>query len=170
MTQDNDASGEPAIFSALITPHRSLGATGFVVLMAVLGLASFIAGMVFLLAGAWPVVGFLGLDVLLVWWAFRANYRSATAYELVRVTASELTVRKVGHRGDVREWTLNPLWVCLERESDAEFGLRELFLTSRGHRLPVASFLAPAERESFATALTEALSQARRGPTRTALA
>ena len=75
--------------------------------MCVLGGISFVAGMVFLLAGAWPVFGFFGLDVLLVYWAFRANYRSARAYEEVTVTPSELTVRKVSHHGQVREWTLN---------------------------------------------------------------
>ncbi|HEY7298508.1 MAG TPA: DUF2244 domain-containing protein, partial [Xanthobacteraceae bacterium] len=72
---------EPTIFSAIITPHRSLGPTGFLVFMLVLGGASFASGMVFLMAGAWPVFGFFGLDVLLVYWAFRANYRSARAYE-----------------------------------------------------------------------------------------
>ena len=67
---------EPTIFSAVITPHRSLGRVGFLVLMALFGGVSFVAGMVFLLIGAWPVFGFLGLDVLLVYWAFRLNYRA----------------------------------------------------------------------------------------------
>ena len=55
----------------MLTPHRSLSPTGFLIFMAVLGGISFVTGMVFLLAGAWPVFGFLGLDVLLVYWAFR---------------------------------------------------------------------------------------------------
>jgi uncharacterized membrane protein len=168
MTADNDPTAEPPIFSALITPHRSLGAAGFVVLMVVIGLASFIAGIMFLMAGAWPVFGFFGLDVLLVWLAFRINYRSAAAYEQVLVTSSQLTVRKVGHRGDVREWTLNPLWVRLDRQGDDEFGLRDLSLVFRGRKLPIAGFLGPSEKESFAAALAAALGEARRGPTRTA--
>ena len=89
MTPDNDAHREAPIFSAVITPHRSLGPTGFVVLMAVISGISFIAGMVFLVAGAWPIFGFFGLDALLIYWAFRASYRSAAAYEEVIVTASE---------------------------------------------------------------------------------
>ncbi len=84
---------------------------------------SFVTGMVFLIAGAWPVFGFLGLDVLLVWWAFRLNYRAAQAYEQVTVTPSELTVRKVSHHGRVREWTLNPVWVRLDRDEHEEFGV-----------------------------------------------
>ncbi len=169
MTPDNDPGREPPIFSAVLTPHRSLSPTGFVIFMAVLGGLSFVTGMVFLIAGAWPVFGFLGLDVLLVYWAFKLNYRSAQAYELVTVTPSELMVRKVSHRGRVREWTLNPLWVRLQREVHDEFGLQRLFLESRGRELTIAAFLPPQEKESFAHALAGALAEAKRGPTRTVL-
>jgi uncharacterized membrane protein len=123
--------------------------------------------MIFFIAGAWPVMGFCGLDVLLVYWAFRANYRGARAYEEVTITPSELTVRKVSHHGRVREWTLNPVWVRLHRDVHAEFGIERLFLVSRGRKLPIAGFLGPQEKASFAQALTTALGEAKRGPTRT---
>jgi uncharacterized membrane protein len=163
---DNDPGPEPTLFSAIITPHRSLTSSGFLVVMALIGGFSFIAGMVFFLLGAWPVVGFLGLDVLLVYWAFRVNYRAAAAFEEVTVTPSELRVRRVSHRGHVAEWTLNPLWTQLARDTHEEFGLQHLFLVSRGRKLPVAGFLSPPERESFAAALSAALGEAKRGPTR----
>jgi len=167
--RDNDTLAEPKIFAATITPHRSLGSAGFLVLMLCIGGVSFISGMAFLLLGAWLVFGFLGLDVLLVYWAFRANFRAARAYEEVTVTASELTVRKVSHRGSVREWTLNPVWVQLDRIVHEEFGIERLFLVSRGRRLPIAAFLGPDEKASFARALSAALGEAKRGPTRTVL-
>jgi uncharacterized membrane protein len=169
MTFDNDLRSEPTIFSATLTPHRSLGPTGFLILMGCLGGASFATGVVFILLGAWPVFGFLGLDVLLVYLAFRANYRAANAYEEVTVTASELTVRKVSPRGRVREeWTANPLWVRLQQDIHEEFGVERLLLISRGERLTIASFLGPDEKQSFAQALNQALFEARRGPTRNA--
>jgi uncharacterized membrane protein len=163
---DNDRAAEPTLFSAIITPHRSLSAKGFVVVMTLIGAMSFAGGMFFFLLGAWPVVGFLGLDVALVYWAFRANYRAAAAFEEVTVTPSELRLRRVSHRGEVAEWTLNPVWTQLDRERHEEFGLLKLFLVSRGRRLSVAGFLSPKEKESFATALSAALGEARRGPTR----
>ena len=162
----NDPHAEPTLFSAIITPHRSLSGRGFVLVMALVGGLSFIGGMFFFLLGAWPVVGFLGLDVLLVYWAFRANYRAAAAFEEVTVTPSELRLRQVSHRGEVAEWTLNPLWTKLDRETNEEFGLLKLFLVSRGRRFSVAGFLSPTERENFAAALSAALGEARRGPTR----
>jgi uncharacterized membrane protein len=168
---DRNASPEPrvdpALFAARLTPHRSLSQAGFLLLMAVLGGISFAAGMVFLVLGAWPVFGFFGLDVLLVYWAFRANYRDARAYEDVMVTTSELRVRKVSPRGQVSEWAFNPLWAKLDYEIDEEFGLQRLYLVSRGRRLPIASFLPPQEKESFAAALAAAITEAKRGPTRT---
>jgi uncharacterized membrane protein len=167
MTADNDTAAEPTLFSAIITPHRSLSGTGFLIVMVLFGAVSFVTGMFFLTLGAWPVIGFFGLDVLLLYWAFRINYRDATAYEEVRVTPTELTMRKVSRRGEVREWILNPVWARLDRETHEEFGIQQLFLVSHGKRLAIASFLGPHEKESFARALTAALGAARRGVTRT---
>ena len=169
MTPGNAPDAEPTLFSAIITPHRSLGGAGFFILMGVVSVVSFAAGMVFLLMGAWPVFGFFGLDVLLIYWAFRINYRRALAYEEVMVTPTELRVRKVSHRGRVAEWTLNPLWVRLDRDTHAEFGIERLFLVTRGRKLPIAGCLSPPEKASFAAALGAALGEARRGPTRTVL-
>jgi uncharacterized membrane protein len=169
MSPDNDPNPEPPLFSATLTPHRSLSRKGFIVLMAIVSGVSFVAGMVFLIAGAWPVFGFFGLDVLLIYWAFRANYRAAAEYEQVMVTASELKIRKVSAKGERQEWSFNPLWVRLERETLEDFGVQKLFLTIRGRRLGIGHFLSPEEKDTFSTALTAALGEARRGPTRTVL-
>lgn len=166
--QSRPDNTEPTLFSAIITPHRSLSATGFMVVMALVGVVSFAGGVFFFVVGAWPVVGFLGLDVLLIYWAFRINYRDAAAFEQVTVTPSELRIRRVTHRGEVSEWTLNPVWTNLDRETHEEFGLLHLFLVSQGRKLPVAGFLSPPERESFADALSSAISAAKRGAPRTA--
>jgi uncharacterized membrane protein len=168
MTVGNDFDPglpQPELFSALLTPHRSLNRTGFLVLMAVFGAVSFAAGVAFLLMGAWPIFGLFGLDVLLIYWAFRTNFRRANASEEISVTSSELRVRRVNHRGHVVEWVLNPLWVQLDQEVHAEFGIERLYLVSRGRRVSIASFLGPDEKASFAKALLAALQAAKRGPT-----
>ena len=166
---DNDPIPEPTLFSAIITPHRSLvrhrlsGGDGADRRRQLRRRAC-----VFFLLGAWPVIGFLGLDVLLVYWAFRANYRAAAAYEEVTVTPSELRLRQVSHRGEVARMDAQS---AVDASSTArrheEFGLLRLFLVSRGRRLAVAGFLSPQEKESFAAALSAALGEAKRGPTRT---
>jgi uncharacterized membrane protein len=167
MTAGNDFDPDPAqpeLFSALLTPHRSLNRTGFLVLMAFLSFISFAAGLAFWLMGAWPVLGFFGFDVLAIYWAFRINFRHARASEEIRITPSELRLRRVSHRGHVVEFVLNPLWVQLDQKTHAEFGIEKLYLLSKGRRVSIASFLGPDEKASFAKALTAALAAARRGP------
>ena len=172
MTAGNDfdpALDQPTLFSARVTPHRSLNRTGFLVLMGFIGIVSFVAGVAFCLMGAWPVLGFFGLDVLVIYWAFRVNFRSAAATEDIVMTPSELRVRRVSHRGHVMEWTLNPLWVQLEQTGDPEFGIERLYLVSRGRRVSIGHFLGPDEKASFSKALLAALQTAKRGITYTHL-
>jgi uncharacterized membrane protein len=168
MTAGNDfdpQAPQPELFSALLTPHRSLNRTGFLVLMGFLSAVSFAAGLAFLLMGAWPVFGFFGLDMLAIYWAFRVNFRDAKATEEIRVTPFELRIRRVSHRGDVVEWVLNPLWVQLDQKIHAEFGIEKLYLVSKGRSISIARFLGADEKASFAKALNAALQAARRGPT-----
>jgi uncharacterized membrane protein len=172
MTAGNDFEPheQPELFSALLTPHRSLNRTGFVIVMGFVGIVSFAAGLAFLLMGAWPVLGFFGLDGLAIWWAFRVNFRRAGASEEILVTPSELRLRRTSHRGHVVEFVLNPLWVRLDQVVHEEYGIENLYLVSRGRSLAIASFLGPDEKASFAKALTAALQAARRGPTHNPIA
>ena len=162
---DFDPDPQPEIFSALLTPHRSLNRTGFLVVMAFVTFVSFVAGLAFLLMGAWPVLGVFGLDVLAIYWAFRVNFRRAKASEEILVTPSELRLRRISHRGHVVEFVLNPLWVRLDQISHAEYGIEKLYLVSKGRHFSIGSFLGPDEKASFAKALTAALQAAKRGPT-----
>ena len=168
MTAGNDFDPEgdqPKLFSARLTPHRSLNRTGFLVLMALVCAVSFVAGVAFLLMGAWPVFGFFGLDVLVIYWAFRVNFRRGDASEEITITPSELRLRRVSHRGHVVEWVLNPLWVRLDQKTHAEFGIERLYLVSKGRHISVGSFLGPDEKASFAKALLAGLQAAKRGIT-----
>jgi uncharacterized membrane protein len=153
---------EPEAFRALLTPYRSLGPTGFLVLMATLGTASFITGMVFLLMGAWPVFGFLGLDVLIVYIAFRLNYRSGRLYETLELTPARFTVTRVHPSGRREQLECNPYWarVSLREWPD---GRTALSVVSQGRELAFARFLTDSERRDLAEALKEALLAARGG-------
>ena len=149
------AQASRVFFDAVLYPHRSLPPRGFLVLMLLLGGVSFAAGVSFVLIGAWPIFGYFGLDVLLVYLAFRASYRSARMHEWVRLTESALTVERVGQRGERRRWQFQPFWlrVILEERDETN----RLVLTSHGRELAVGGFLAPAERKNLAEALKDAL-------------
>jgi len=161
---DFDPQAPPELFSALLTPHRSMNRAGFLALMAFIIVISFAAGLACFLMGAWPVFGFFGLDVLAIYWAFRINFQRGRASEEIRVTPSELRVRRISHRGHVIEFVLNPLWVKLDQKVHTEYGIEKLYLLSSGRRVSIASFLGPDEKASFAKALLAALQAAKRGP------
>jgi uncharacterized membrane protein len=141
------------LFSARLTPHRSLSRGGFLALMGFIIAVSFAAGISFLMMGAWPVLAFFGLDALVIYWAFKVNFRRAGATEDIVVTPYEIRVRRVSHRGHVVEWTLNPLWVQLEQKSHAEFGIEKLYLVSRGRRLSIGNFLGPDVKACLSNAM-----------------
>jgi uncharacterized membrane protein len=149
-------------FRAVLTPHRSLGPKGFLTLMVALSAISFATGMVFLVAGAWPVLGFFGLDVLLVYIAFRLNYRSGRLYETLDLTPARLVLTRVHPSGRQEQFDCNPYWarVNLREEPD---GRTALSIISRGTELAFGAFLTDDERRDLASALREALLAARGG-------
>ena len=152
-----------AVFSARITPHRSLGPEGFRVMMVLAcGVAALVA-IRFVAMGFWPVSGFLGLDVVLLYVAFRVSYRRARSFEEVLLTPLELLFRSVTHRGVSREWRLNPAWTRLVRETHEEFGLQRIALVSRGQRIVIARELSPPERAHLADELAAALTRVKQG-------
>lgn len=149
-----------SLFRAVLHPHRSLAPKGFLVLMLAVGLVSFVIGLVFLMLGAWPVMGFFGLDVALIYLAFQLNYRAARAYELVELTPSVLTVRQVSASGKTKSFEFNPYWVRVLFTERPDGGNR-LRLASHGREFEFGRLLNDDERRDFARALRMALDAGR---------
>lgn len=156
-------SSDQLLFEAVITPHLSLRPMGAIVVVAALAMINLISASAFWLMGAWPVAGFLGLDVVAVGIAFALCHRNARRREEVVLTRAELLIRDVPARGPVRETRLNPYWARLRRQMIADEGVVALDITSHGQSLRIAADLSAPERAEFADALDRALRQAREG-------
>lgn len=150
------------IFSATLRPHRSLGRRGFLILMATIAGLWFVTGLYFVALGAWPVLGFVGLDLFAIWLAFHLNYRAARAYEDIEVGRTALVIRKVTPSGRAQEIRFNPQWARLEVEQLEDEGVTRIAVRMRDTRVAVGAFLNPDDRESFARAFGAALAEARR--------
>lgn len=125
--------------------------------------AVFLLGAVrFLVMGAWPVLPFMAIDVGLLWWAFRASYRSGRAYETVRLDAFDLTVRKVTADGRERRFRLEPFWARARLEQLAS-GDNRLTVASRNVRVTVGHCLSPPEREQVHATIETGLEKWRAG-------
>ncbi|MEQ8357411.1 MAG: DUF2244 domain-containing protein [Kiloniellaceae bacterium] len=163
MDDNHATSGNLPLFDVELRPHRSLSPRGFLLLMlAVCGL-SFTAGLAFYLAGAWPVIGFLGADVLLIYLAFKINYRSGRLVERLRLTPEVLIVRRVWPGGTSRSWEFQPYWLQVELPNPPRHD-SQLVLRSHGRSLAIGSFLTWEERAEVAEALRRALARARQVP------
>lgn len=158
-----DPDRDEPVFAATIRPHRSLGQDGFRIMMTLCAVVAAIASVRLISLGFWPVSGFLGLDLLGLYVAFRISYRRGRSSEEVVLTPLQLMFRRVSHRGVAREWKLNPLWTRLHREMHEEFGLQRLALVSGPERLVIAGDLSPGEREHFADEFGQALARVKRG-------
>lgn len=150
----------PLLFDAILYPHRSLSPRGFTILMVLLGIVSFIAGIGFVTLGAWPVFGFFGLDVALVYIAFRLNYRAARNYEIVQLSETALRVARGGPKGVRESLAFQPNWVRVEMDDPPEHE-SQLRLTSHGRTVTIGSFLTPEERLDLARALRAELARLR---------
>ena len=164
MSSDREtATGQaPRPFQAVLHPHRSLSRQGFIALMAAVALVSFAAGAVFVAAGAWPVLGFFGLDALLIYGAFRLNYRAGRLRETVQIDDGRMVVRRIHPSGRTESWEFQPYWARVELKGDTETG-NELAIVSHGRRLVFGRFLNPDERAEFADVLTSALAAHKAG-------
>lgn len=141
---------------AELRPHRSLSVTAFKAMLIGVIAINVAVAVFFWVQGAFPVAGFLGLDVLALWLAFRFNYRAARRVERVRVAAGKVHVASFDSGGE-RHWVLNPLWARVARD-----GPGVLIRAGKG-QMRIGAFLSPKECESFAAALDAAVFRAKRG-------
>ena len=162
MQSSGAPQGPPPIFSAVLYPHRSLGRRGFVILMSIIAVICFAIGGFFFTIGAWPVVGFLGLDVLAIYIAFRVNYRDAKAFEEISISREEMRILKTSASGNSKTYTFNPIWTRFHIKRHDEIGIIRMEVLSRKMRLSIGDFLNPHDRESFAREFSAALATAKR--------
>jgi uncharacterized membrane protein len=153
---DPSAPSRRPFFERVLSPHRSLPPCNFHMLMGLLGLISFAAGVGFVAIGAWPVFGFFGLDVALVYVAFRLNYRTARQSETIRLADDVFSVERVSVRGERRNWRFHPFWVkvILEERPDTS---NRLLVASHGRSLVIGDFAPPATRRELTATLRDAL-------------
>jgi uncharacterized membrane protein len=159
----SETNADAPFFQALLTPHRSLGRRGFAILMGALLFGWLVTGVIFLSRGAWPVFGFFGLDVLLVYVCFRLNYRAARAREEVSVSRTSIDIKKTAPSGRWQAHHFNPFWAKFSVARHDEIGITDMAVEGQGQTVQIGSFLNPDDRESFARAFGNALATAKRG-------
>lgn len=156
-----DSKNQSPTATFVLRPHRSLDHRGFLILMTFVGAVSFIAGVVFVSLGAWPVTGFFGLDAALIYWAFKINYRDGEMSETVDVSPEALTLTRKHPSGHQEVFDFNPYWARVQLTVDRPDGRTSLKVAAQGREVGFAKFLNDDERKDLAEALRAALVTAR---------
>ncbi|WP_421995529.1 DUF2244 domain-containing protein [Reyranella sp.] len=148
----------PAVhFATSLVPHRSLSPTGFRWLIGVAIAANLAIGLPLMVMGAWPVMGFMGLDILLLWWLFKRSYLDARRSETLLLTDQDLIIDRVAPDGEREQIRLDAYWLRVEWQEKDE----RLVVHARGNRAVLGRFLSPGERRELADQLKAALAAMR---------
>lgn len=148
------------LLEAVLKPNPPMSRQALLIVLAVVSLMNFTFALSFVLHGAWPIAPFMGADVALLAWAFRASRRAARRFEHVTLTHENLRIFRQPPKGDADEVAFNPYWVRVEMDNPPE-PWSQLTLTSHGKGLQIGTFMAPDARAAFADTLKSALRRAR---------
>jgi len=154
------AMAAPLYMDAVITPNRSLSRQGLRLVLGVVIAFNLLIAVFLLVLGAPPVLPFLGLDVLAIWWALRTSFRAAERRERVRVTAEAVTVSREDERGARVIWTSPTAFTGVDVDQPGEHEARVRIRIYR-RRLTLGRALSPPERVEFGDALRQAIRDAR---------
>jgi uncharacterized membrane protein len=149
------------VFAATLTPHRSLTPRGKQIVIGLISALALVPGILFYTVGAWPVIGFMGFDVLAIWAALTISMRGGKAYEVVTLWPDQLELKKVDARGEAKLMVFRPFDVKFVIDRDFNERVTALWLRLRDDRTPLGAFLSPEEKVSFAKEFGTALRKAR---------
>jgi uncharacterized membrane protein len=149
------------LFAATLTPHRSLSPRGKRVVVALVAALALVPGIVFYVAGAWPVVGFMGLDVLAIWAALTLSMRSGKAQEVLTLWPGSLELKKIDPKGREELLTFAPFDIRFVVDRDYNERVTALWLKERDRKISLGAFLSPDEKLSLSKVFGTALRKAR---------
>lgn len=150
------AAETSVLYSAVLRPHRSAGQRAASIVVGLVAAQVAVVGIGFLLAGAWPVLPFFGLEIVLLYALLRLNQHAGNAFEAINLTRQALTVRRMDHWGKRSDFSFPPDWLQVNLEPLPGHDNR-LELRTHGRSLAIASFLPAHEREELALTLRRAL-------------
>ena len=139
-----------------VLPYRSLSKKGFRNLMLIVSLVFFGIGVFFWYIGAWPVFGFLGLDVWLLYYAFKINYKDGEIIERLKIQKENFVITRNFPSGTEQKWNLEPYWTKVQIESP-RINQYNLIVKSKEKAVLIGSFLNHYDKKKLMKKIEEAL-------------
>jgi uncharacterized membrane protein len=155
-TDINESISEGS-FCISLHPSQSLSRKGFVNLMILVTVVSLAAGIYFWSLGAWPVFSFFGLDVLLIYGAFRLNFRAGRRREIVEIEEDLFKITRIEPDGRSKREEFQAYWARILISKG------QLWVTNRGKSYELGQFLGEEEKEEVRDLIADALQTYRTG-------
>ena len=149
------------LFAATLTPHRSLTPNGKRVVIGLVSAMALVPGLVFYVAGAWPVIGFMGLDVLAIWAALTISMRGGKVQEVVTLWPTSLELKRIDAKGAEDVLAFLPQNVRFLVDRDFNERVTGLWLKEQDRKIPLGAFLSTDEKLSLSKVFGTALRKAR---------
>ncbi len=146
---------ETTFLNLTISPHRSLSKKGFKILMLIVTILCLTGGIIFWFLGAWPVFGFFGLDIVLIYIAFKVSYRRGEIYERLSIVSEKFKISRGFPSGKLQEWELNPYWAKVELITQNKN--TQLLIRSGDKVVSIGSFLNQVAKENLKDTISKSI-------------
>ena len=131
-----------------LEPSKSLRPEGANLVLVILGGFGLVISGSFMVFGAWPVFGFMALDVLLIYIAFQAQYRRSNRGQEITISNDKIEIKYFKGGVCVKTILLNKYWAKLEQFNC--FNRRsKLMFSSHGKFSEIGEFLSLKEKQKL---------------------
>ena len=131
-----------------LEPSKSLRPGGANLILVILGGFGLVISGSFMVFGAWPVFGFMALDVLLIYIGFQAQYRRSNRGQEITISNDKIEIKYFKGGVCVKTILLNKYWAKLEQFNC--FNRRsKLMFSSHGKFSEIGEFLSLKEKQKL---------------------
>ena len=99
-----------------VYPNQSLTYKGLFFLMLFITIPASYIGISFYFMGAWPVLGFMGLEIILIYIAFKILFKRSESYEHILLDKTKLKIFYNNKNKTLKEIELEPTWLQVKIE------------------------------------------------------
>ena len=135
-----------------LEPSKSLRPKGANLVLIILGGFGLVISVGFMMFGAWPVFGFMALDVLLIYIALRAQYRRSDLGQEITISNDEIEIKYFKAGTCINTILFNRYWAKLEHLNSFDRQSKLMF-SSHGKFSEIGEFLSLKEKQKIAADL-----------------
>ena len=151
------------LLEAYLSPSVAIKLSAVRWILSLFGCVCVLVGVTFALIGAQPVLGCMGIEIILLFAVYRFCVRNSRMAEQIILSGHSLLFRRIDRYGNISITNLEPLWLRVEI-GRAKGVFRHIILASKGRAYNVGVFLTPEEKVVLLNTLQRALRKLRTEP------